>query len=72
MILLEDSNETTGQPVDAAGVPLGETKLGMPAPTTAIDQGKQQETGNSGPKSGQDTASAADAIYARYRKRPRQ
>jgi pSer/pThr/pTyr-binding forkhead associated (FHA) protein len=71
MILLEHSNETAGQAVDAAGVPLGETKLGMPAPPMATDQGTPQQTDKAGQKSGRDTASAADAIYARYRKRPR-
>jgi pSer/pThr/pTyr-binding forkhead associated (FHA) protein len=71
MILLEDSNETTGQAVDAAGVPLGETKLGMPAPPMTTDQATPQKTDIGGQKSGRDTASAADAIYARYRKRPR-
>jgi pSer/pThr/pTyr-binding forkhead associated (FHA) protein len=43
LILLEESNEPTGQAVDAAGVHLGETKLGEPAPPVAADQTKPQE-----------------------------
>jgi pSer/pThr/pTyr-binding forkhead associated (FHA) protein len=71
MILLEDTNETAGQTVDAAGVPLGETKLEMPAPPMATEQSRPQEPGKGDQKRTGDTASAADAIYARYRHRPR-
>lgn len=71
MILLEDANETTGQAVDAAGVPLGETKLEMPAQPMATEQSNPQGPGKGDQKTTGDTASAADAIYARYRQRPR-
>jgi len=71
LILLDDSTEPTGRPTDAAGVPLGETKLGEPALPMATDQGNPQDTGKVEKKRGQDTASAADAIYKQYRKRPK-
>jgi hypothetical protein len=71
MILLDDSNETSGQAVDAAGVPMGETKLEAPALPVATDHGNAPATKETSKKNQQDTASAADAIYDRYRRRPR-
>jgi pSer/pThr/pTyr-binding forkhead associated (FHA) protein len=68
LILLEDSNQS-GQATDTTGVPLGDTKLGEPAPPLPTDQGNQRTSEGGNKKSGQDTASAADAIYERYRRR---
>ena len=71
MILLDDSNETSDQTVDAAGVPMGETKLEAPALPVATDHGNGPATKETSKKSQQDIASAADAIYEQYRRRPR-
>jgi pSer/pThr/pTyr-binding forkhead associated (FHA) protein len=67
MILLEGSGEPASSgTVDTAGVPIGDTKLAVPAPNQDKDPkaGKDQ-------KSTEDTSTAANAILKQYLRRPK-